>query len=348
MATPQNSLYDALAEDAKKIRELGKSWGLDDADIDGCFQRALVVDKAPIRPRRSRVCRCLVLSFVGIFVLLIVLYGLVNFHKPSKHFAMRHAQDVLYPFMRAVRRAALPLRQVFDLSGLHELDCLVPNPLFGKFDEFDCWPCEEIREVRTFRNLSNFTMYYYHSGIPFVVKDANMSQVTFDDVKSVYLDNAEQFSHSASLVQSNNAFIRSISDLLTPSRTLEDLLGTDFHLQWRVLKAGGVRLIRSMSPKPYFVPEKAEVASEMFVMIHTPAAEAHPLPLPEHPNAWLTQACGSQEVALTPVSACKENCTEVRIVLQQSDVLFYTPRFWQLNAFSFGNEVSIAFQGSFF
>ncbi|XP_038052558.1 uncharacterized protein LOC119725271 [Patiria miniata] len=348
MAAQQDRLYDSLAEDARKLRELGKSWGLDDTDIDSCFQQALAADKRPPKPRRGRACRCFGLSIFGVFVVLLAVYGLVAYHKPTKMFAMRHTQDFLYPMMRAIRIASLPLRAVIDLSGLHEQECLVANPFFGSYDQVDCWPCEEIPKVHTFRNLRNFTRYYYHSAIPFVVKDANISQVTFNDLKSLYLDNADQLSYSALNVKSNNAYIRSIDDLLTPTRNMGDLLGTDFHLEWRVQRAGGVRLIRSMSPKPYFVPQKAEVASEMFMLIHTPSAEAHPLPWPEQPNAWITQAYGSQEVTLDPISACKENCTELRIVLEQSDVLFYAPRYWQMNAFSYGDDVSIAFMGSFF
>ena len=45
--------------------------------------------------------------------------------------------------------------------------------------------------------------------------------------------------------------------------------------------------------------------------------------MPVHPNAWLTQAYGSQEVTLTPVTPCKYNCTEVSVVLQPSDVCKY-------------------------
>ena len=36
-----------------------------------------------------------------------------------------------------------------------------------------------------------------------------------------------------------------------------------------------MRLIRILSAKPYFIPDKGEVAAEMYVFIDAPGAEAH-------------------------------------------------------------------------
>ncbi|XP_071809460.1 uncharacterized protein [Asterias amurensis] len=354
MAPKDEDLYDALVEDVQNLRQLGKTWGLDDAEIDSCFERAVKGEengaRKPAQPRkkRGRACRCFGVSVFCFVALLATGYCLVNLHKPTELFMMRQAQKFMYPIMRSIRHYSMPLRDAFDLSGLHEMECILSNPFYGIFAQVDCWPCENVKTVRVFSNLTNYTRYYYHSGIPLVVKDSNLSTVTFDDLKSVYLDNKDLLHYSANNIQSSNHFITSIGELFNPTRTVEDVLETDLHVQWKVLKPGGVRLIRDVSPKPYFVPKKAEVATEMFVLIHAPAAEAHSLPMPVHPNAWLTQGYGSQEVTLTPVTPCKYNCTEVSVVLQPSDVLYYAPRYWQVNTFSIGDEISIAFLGSFF
>lgn len=50
------------------------------------------------------------------------------------------------------------------------MECILSNPFYGIFAQVDCWPCENVKAVRVFSNLTNYTRYYYHSGIPLVVK----------------------------------------------------------------------------------------------------------------------------------------------------------------------------------
>ena len=58
--------------------------------------------------------------------------------------------------------------------------------------------------------------------------------MTFDDLKSVYLDNKDLLHYSANNIQSSNHFITSIGELFNPTRTVEDVLETDLHVQWLV------------------------------------------------------------------------------------------------------------------
>lgn len=61
-----------------------------------------------------------------IFIALLVFYSLITLHKPTQAFISRHTQDLIYPFMRALRILSLPVvRRIPVLTGKVQLWYLV-------------------------------------------------------------------------------------------------------------------------------------------------------------------------------------------------------------------------------
>ncbi|XP_072047586.1 bombesin receptor-activated protein C6orf89 homolog [Amphiura filiformis] len=342
-------LYDSLTNQVQNVRDLGRSWGLDDDQIDECVQKALMVDEKPkISRRLRRGCLCCFLVLFCFMGGMSLFFTTVTLHKATRLFVTKHTQSIAYPLMRGIRLLTLPISRTFDLRGWHEMECLVPNPL-SAVGPPDCYPCQDVHNIIIFNEpVRKFTERYYNFGIPFVAKDPDRKLVHFEDLKDLYLANTATLEYNAKSLECTNSYVDSIDDILHKDRTSQDIIEANIGVKWRIIKAGSMRLIRTLSAKPYFIPHKGEVAAEMFVFIDAPASEAHLMPQTYFGNSWLTQASGSREVTLTPLPSCLQNCTEVSVVLQPKDILFYSGFFWQLKTFPFGDDISIQFLGSFF
>jgi hypothetical protein len=126
------------------------------------------------------------------FVILIAIYTTSLFHKPLQKWFLKNVQDYIYPSMRLLRFATLPLIKSYPfLTGkslqyfrilnllilsfyldLHEETCLISNPWYGYGKSTaDCWPCSQVTAVEQ-RNVlvDEFKSGYYNSGIPILMK----------------------------------------------------------------------------------------------------------------------------------------------------------------------------------
>lgn len=122
--------YDSLSSEVHKLRDLGKTWGLDEHQIDQCVQRALVSEETPTFSRRFR-CVCFRSAIVvcSLVVCMSLFFTAVSLHKPTRLFVTKHTQKIAYPLMRGIRLMTLPIARRFDLRGKYIMESNYSNNL---------------------------------------------------------------------------------------------------------------------------------------------------------------------------------------------------------------------------
>lgn len=339
-------LKESVKEKVDHYRNLARQQGLTTDDIDDCIMLALQAKRPTITKKVSQFWRKLAKVLIITAAILVFLVFIIANHKPSKRFVELLTYNTSYPLMRAVRLLSLPLARTVDLTGIYYSECTIPNPLFTGFNSVpDCYPCKFVNSIEIIEGTSSF----FGLGRPFILKDPKINQFTYGEMQKWYRTNQKIFSLArADHVEFTNPFIHSMSDVFAEERREEGIEQSSFSLEWRAASAGSVRLIRNLCGKPSFIPSESEVFPEMFLIIESSSSYAHHLPKPAFLGyVWLSQAHGSREVVLSPVPTCKNNCTDISVVLEPGHVLFLDMRYWDLQSFPFGDSVSISCMGSF-
>ncbi|XP_046393999.1 uncharacterized protein LOC124161837 [Ischnura elegans] len=357
-------------EDVQALRSRGEDWNLTDVQINEIIEESLRILENEANASvdsTSRTCRfirrftSLFMSFwMHIFNLLwwafitaSILYCVLACHNPTQKLVTRHIQDYIYPFMRTFRLVTLPLLKVYpSLVDWHEEQCLVKNP-FYKVQDLDCWPCEQVRSVLDLSGLKNFTEYYHHSGIPFVVKDAVDTECSLETLQGLFMENRDVFLRDAPSIYSSLPWLNDLVSLLDPSSV--DAFNVsqypEMHVTWKINRIAPARVLREAFPRPYFVPNGTEVAIQRFVFFNGAESPAHILPMSDFANVWILAAgSGERLISLWPASQCSHACSPTSIVLQPGHILFYNWQFWRPRSLPVqgAQGISILFMGSFY
>ena len=117
-------------ENASDLKTLGKEWGLSDSDIKECIKQALSIDRKDLpHPKTTSTTRLkfaarkswpklrILLWVVGAVIVLVGAGALALQNEHIDHRVGQLVQPLLYPLFRAVRLAAAPLHDVFNLYG---------------------------------------------------------------------------------------------------------------------------------------------------------------------------------------------------------------------------------------
>ncbi|XP_071493208.1 uncharacterized protein [Diadema antillarum] len=343
----KEKLRSSFLSKLSTIRTIAERDGLRDEDIDCCVLTALESEDTPMERNIIGRIACGYLKVaVSVVVMFFLASLLISSHKPLKQYVIELVTGYSYHILRTVRIVSLPLTRQVDLSGIYYSDCLVPNPWFEGATPPDCIPCQLVRHIPEVAVIDHVTLMS-----PFVYQDENVNRFTFEEMNSWYLKNKEFLSSSTmkDYAQSSNTFIESPSDLFTEKRREEDFRHHPFSFEWRTGVPGRIRLVRNLCGKPSFIPHKAEIQPEMFLMVDSASSHAHSLPIPSlHGSTWLSQSHGSREIVLTPIPSCKEDCTEMSIILTAGKVLFYSSEYWSLVSVPLGDEISISCLGTFY
>ena len=122
-------------ENVAELKSLGKDWGLSDAEIEECVERAMSIDpkylpspktsaasttRMKFAARKSWLKLRIFLWIVGILIVLVGLGALALQNEQIDHRFNQLVQPLLYPLFRAVRLAAMPLHNAFDFYGMFQ------------------------------------------------------------------------------------------------------------------------------------------------------------------------------------------------------------------------------------
>ena len=114
-------------ENASDLKKLGKEWGLNDADIKECIQRALSTSPKDLPHSKTTHLKFtarkawpklrIFLWVVGAVMLFVGVGALALQNEHIDHRFSQLMQPLLYPLFRTVRLVATPLHDVFNMYG---------------------------------------------------------------------------------------------------------------------------------------------------------------------------------------------------------------------------------------
>lgn len=287
---------------------------------------------------------------IGILTLFVILYTIISCHDSTQNYITRSIQDLIYPFMRFFRIWTLFLHYKFPhLHEWHEEECLIRNPFYQNPD-LSCWPCENVNTVIDVTGFRNFSEVYYHNGTPFIVKDASNTEISFTTLQILYSTNKESLLSGTTSFYTNIAGIDSPKQLFDCTRDQRsDVRMQNKFVLWRFGRVGAARVLRTTFPRPYFIPNKTEVALERFLILSGPNSGYLNLPLTDFANVWLTQGYGISVVTLESSPPCKSICKSVSVHLHPQETLFYNWQFWRPKISTLNqSQISVLYVGSFY
>lgn len=359
-----------LRKEVEELRKKGEDWGLSKEQIDEAILRALG-ERSPSGPKnrsktkaKKHICFSVCLKLTAFVMLLpILLYTIVTvITVTNASFALYIGQltaDYQYPLQRFVRLMALPLHQFYDFTKLSAWDCMVDNPLYVP-EKPDCVMCSEVKTIasRTSANLTKaaFKNRFYDSASPVVVRDMpgyRDAEHSFEKFMEFYRSHQAALEEDTCELRKNGVTNESIQNVA-------EFLGKWDHYQpngdiigWKVCYGQGLRLLRSMFPRPYCIHSEGALDKWVYLLQPTQEiTESNPQPMTEvaqgtFDNVWMAQVTGATHVNLEPVEDCQDNCEKFEFTLKQGDVFFFSQHTWVVNFQNQGKEPAMVFTSSF-
>lgn len=361
-----------LRKEVEELRKKGEDWGLSKEQIDEAILRALGERSSSDSKNggktraKKRSCFSVCLK-VTVFVMLLPIFlytALTVISVTNSSFALYIGQltaDYQYPLQRMIRFVVLPLHQFYDFTKLGAWDCMVDNPLYVP-EKPDCVLCSDVKTIasRASANLTKaaFKKRFYETASPVVVRDMpgyGDTEHSFEKFMEFY------HTHQAALAEDtcefrkngvNNESLQNIAEFLGNWKHYHpngEIIG------WKVCYGQGLRLLRSMFPRPYCI--HSEGALDKWVYLLQPAHEitessTQPMIMTEvaqgtFDNVWMAQVTGSTHVVLEPVEDCEDKCEKFEFTLKQGDVFFFSQHTWVVNFQNQGKEPAMIFTSSF-
>ncbi|XP_041366925.1 uncharacterized protein LOC121381652 [Gigantopelta aegis] len=350
-----------LQQNASEVRELGKGWGMTDAEINQCVAKAMrakvdttdqlssdnIAAKFKTRKSWNRV-RCFAkytILLTGLVLVAAASGAAVLWCQGKPLFMMtpdRLLQPYAYQIMKVVRIFGPPFQALNPMiRDYYTEECIVKNPLWVDWD-IDCEVCKLATKVTEFKNprkeldIDTFR-------IPAVFKNLMPRGVTLEDVTSVILHSKVDLSRP---IQSTADWSGTAVDFANNATVDKIAKSHGFQFHWKSdfnLEVG--RLMRTLFPRPLVFEKELEVSVKKYLYVDGPNSEGYSLPDWEVGFAWYTQGFGVRTVTFTPVQQCTDQCSSFQMNVAQRDVLIYPVGYWVVSVLSNGEDLSISYMG---
>lgn len=142
-------------------------------------------------------------------------------------------------------------------------------------------------------------------------------------LQNIYQLNKDVLDLDGRRLQANIHSIKTPSDLFNCNK-----VSSKTHISWRLNKMVTARVIRSVFPKPYFLPDRAGQSVERFVFIDGAKSEPYILPNTECSYVYVIQGSGERTIILRPSEECTYQCKTLSITLRPLDVCKYRQVIW--------------------
>ncbi|XP_071955656.1 uncharacterized protein [Antedon mediterranea] len=304
---------EQLERDLQQAFKEGKEAGLGAVEIQRCVQ-SVFGRRRPRRKSTSAILKwCLLASIImlGLVMLLCLYCG------PVKMYLKRHMQYFAYLINRCIRFMSLPLLKQLG-PGFYKSDCLIRNPWFVQGDDIfiDCRGCSDVIAIKSFQRLHDFTERFFYGGTPIIVKDTDVSNVTFDDIKTRFHKVFGRKEKHAGDVLSKDDRWNTINEVFATEVSSKELSGCN--IQWHIDELRGHNFIRNITPVPYFFPIE-ESNSIVRVLLIDSSEHVYKLPTLPFDNVWLSQVQGSRKIILHPKDACARQCKVVQTKIDRRE-----------------------------
>ncbi|CAH1802905.1 unnamed protein product [Owenia fusiformis] len=343
---------EILTKDIENIRDLGKRWGMNDAQIRKCLLEAVGVKddgEITVKPTlRHGIFQAMLTSILVLFILFVGLYFLVQVHEPTEHFIGKNLQHLNYDIFRIIRLAGLPFLHRFrSMEAYYEESCIVNNPYF-EGNRPDCESCKHERRIAITENItsSKFDLHYASSTKILKIKNALKKKVSFEDLKASYDENKATYHATAGFV-SSNPDVQSMDELFKQ----EDSTLQNIHIEGNYRKVSTAKALRQLFPRPDFIPADVEVSLDKAIFIDGPKSPLYTLitGTPHFQNIWYAQGSGSRLLRFRPYEHCLSECSIMEHIVEEGDIVYWNDVFWKVDSLPVHGEykTTISFIANF-
>lgn len=112
----KDKLLIKYEKDVKELRNRAKSYNLTENEVNeifkSCFEelRNEISSNCCVRRRKAQnLCFRIFRTSLGLLVLLVVFYVVLNVHQPTTSIVLRNVQGLIYPSLRIVRYLSVPI-----------------------------------------------------------------------------------------------------------------------------------------------------------------------------------------------------------------------------------------------
>lgn len=348
-----------LKENAVELRKLGKQWGMTEDEIDSCVSEALSMtgnEKELKKSGKNKARKCwsyflfLLKLHLAVSFLLIVLIGAIyvamQFHEPTQHAVVKALMPYSYEIMRFVRLAAVPLHGMFNISSLYNAECLIENPFYEEVPP-DCNICRDFQHVPGV-NASSFNAVkftaYTNTLKPVKIMNTLEKNVTYSDLRDMYLEIRHGLFSDPHMFTSTVPEFQSLSALFDEDRQEEVNSHETLHIDWHSTTVKASAGLRTLFPRPQYLPSETEVTLEKHVLIDGPNTETYRMPsIDNSPLHLYTLGSGKRRVLMRPVQPCKQVCNSMLVFMQPGDSLLYNRDLWRAYLATNGDRTSIGY-----
>ncbi|XP_046376079.2 uncharacterized protein LOC124148814 isoform X2 [Haliotis rufescens] len=358
-------IQEALAyvrQNVSELRNLGKEWGLNDAEIETCVQRAMSmkVDTKELPKKKDRNsqarkfaaretwsrCRwCFNICFrlAGVLFVATTLAAGVMVFQARSFLSYQLMLPYAYNILRAMRLSvSVPLQQAFRIDKYYDWECLIENPMFNDPSK-NCINCQE---MKTAQEMTATTEFDISMSGPMVFRGAQ-APVHLRDVWQVlhkFKDNHMLAKHP---LECTADWAQSTRDLARPDLLDKIIQEEKFSCNWESrdhLFQG--QLMRSLFPKVSVIPSNSEICIQRNIFIDGTGAQHRKLPGSTcGVYSWYTQGTGTRTLVFRPHQGCVELCQPVSVTVREGDTVLFMTGAMDVEVTDNKGEISISFLG---
>jgi len=281
--------------------------------------------------------RQIVRRVVGVLAVLVVLAAALALVGRTQT-----AQQTAHTYARIALVKLLPY---WDWTGLHELPCLLENPMFesvsGHRTEDTCELCESLDELERLSNVSvaAFTENYLRQDRPVIVTDAThdwpLMEDHFDRHQLIQLFSEPRLADAEPCELQTNLKVRGDMHLLLSK--MANPVVKKWFAQWDNCDKRAAKALRTLYRRPYFLPAMVDTSDSNWVLVSANYTGNVYKMLPMVSDmVWMAQVRGSSTVRLTPREPCGLDsgappaCRELAETLHEGEILIFTDFLWML------------------
>ncbi|XP_066912744.1 uncharacterized protein [Clytia hemisphaerica] len=352
MAKNKNKAINELKNGLDKFRAdaLKKGWEEDEVEekITEVFENFPWYKYNPQkRSWKSKIFNFMLFSFI-----LYLLYGAAM--EKNRRLKKRiddyiFDSELSYHTHRLLRIVTLPIFKIYDLSKLHDQDCIINNP-FKAEEQPDCGFCQGITKIPTGVVDSPDVADMVAEDEPFVLNDvANYydAKITFQDLKQIFEKNPKELDEAVCDIR--KADFKSMSDFFKQIPDEQTMNEKNLSIEWSNCHTYGTRFYRKIFLRPSFISKESEISFEKRLYFLQKGENSTVGPT-EARSFYLYQVQGESTFEMKVQESCHYNCTTVPLTttLKQGGIVVFPAAAGWMNSFkAVGDGLNILFLSSF-
>ncbi|XP_071099293.1 uncharacterized protein [Haliotis cracherodii] len=363
MATEIQEALAYVRQNVSELRHLGKEWGLNDAEIETCVQRAMSMKvdtkKLPKKKDRDsqarkfaarktwsrcRWCFNICFGLAGVlFVATTVAAGVMAYQARSI-FPSRFILPYAYNIIRAMRLSvSVPLQQAFRIDKYYDSECLIENPMFND-PSMDCMNCQQMKTAQEMTATTEFDLSIVSGPMVFRGLQAPVHLRDVWQVLHKFKDNHMLARHP---LKSTADWAQSTRDLARPDLLDKIIQEEKFSCNWESrdhLFHG--QLMRSLFPKVSVIPSNSEICLQRNIFIDGTGAQHRKLPASTLGGySWYAQGTGTRTLVFRPHQGCDDLCQPVSVTVREGDIVLFMSGAMDVEVTDNKEEISISYLG---